>query len=71
MICSARPAISADCQADRSDDRRPGADASLAHCQGPLTALETTVSATGPELTAKTEAEIAQIAAGYRVTVAA
>jgi hypothetical protein len=29
------------------------------------------VSATGPELTAKTEAEIAQIAAGYRVTVAA
>ncbi len=42
--------------------------ASLA-AKGPLTALETTVSATGPELAAKTEAEIAQIAAGYRVTV--
>jgi translocation and assembly module TamB len=37
--------------------------------KGPLTAVEATVSATGPELTAKTEAEIAQIAAGYRVTV--
>lgn len=37
--------------------------------KGPLSALEATLSATGPDLTAKTEAEIAQIAAGYRVTV--
>jgi translocation and assembly module TamB len=37
--------------------------------KGPLTALETTLSATGPDLAAKTEAEIAQIAEGYRVTV--
>jgi len=49
------------------------ADQALTHvsltAKGPLTALETTLSATGQDLTAKTEAEIAQIAAGYRVTV--
>ena len=37
--------------------------------KGPLSALEATLSATGPDLKAQTEAEIAQIAAGYRVTV--
>jgi translocation and assembly module TamB len=37
--------------------------------KGPLTALRTTLSATGEDLKANAEAEVAQIAAGYRVTV--
>ena len=63
------PAINADVKlTDPVIADQPLTQASLT-AKGPLTALETTVAATGPELNAKTEAEIAQIATGYRVTV--
>jgi translocation and assembly module TamB len=64
-----KPAISADVKlADPVIADQTLTQVSLT-AKGPLTALETTLSATGQDLIAKAEAEIAQIAAGYRVTV--
>ncbi|HJR23344.1 MAG TPA: translocation/assembly module TamB domain-containing protein [Dongiaceae bacterium] len=63
------PAVSADIKlADPVIADQALTQASLA-AKGPLTALQTTLSVTGQELAAATEAEIAQVAQGYRVTV--
>ena len=63
------PAIDADLKlADPVIADRPLTQVSLS-ANGPLTALRTKLSATGEDLSATADAEVAQIAEGYRVTV--
>ena len=63
------PVIDADVKlANPAIANRPLSEVSL-NADGPLTALRTTLSATGEDLKATADAEVAQIAEGYRVTL--